>query len=98
MVNFRVDRDVIPVTHKKGGFRAIRIRAAGSPLEMFKVVVTFGNGEKFSPPVRHIFRQGALTRRIDLPGKKRVIRKVAFWYRSIGKRSGKAVIQLFGQH
>ena len=48
-VKFRVDHDTIPVTIRDGRFRAIRLHAAGSPLEMFKVKVSFGNGTHYTP-------------------------------------------------
>ena len=97
-VAFAGDHDTILVTATQGRFRALRLHVSGSPLEMFRVKVTFGNGQTFEPPLRHVFRQGAWTRRIDLPGKRRVVRKVEFWYRSVGKRSGRARVQLAGQH
>ena len=65
---------------------------------MGRIQVTFGNGQVFTPNVRHAFRQGAWTRRIDLPGQQRVIRKVEFWYRSVGAKSGSANVHLFGAH
>jgi len=98
VVGFKGDHDVIGVGVKDGKFRALRLHASGSPLEMHRVLVTFGNGDKFTPPVKHVFKQGAWTRRIDLPGHARRIKQVDFWYRSVGKKSGKATMQLFGQH
>ena len=96
-VAFGGDHDTIMVTAADGRFRALEIRVKGSPLEMFKMKVTFGNGKSISPALKHFFRQGSWTRRLDLPGKRRIVRKVEFWYRSVGKRSGKATVKLFGQ-
>ncbi len=95
-VTFRGDHDTIMVTAREGAFRALRLHVSGSPLNMGRVKVTFGNGQSFAPPLKHVFRQGAWTRRIDLPGKGRVIRKVEFWYRSVGKKSGRASVQVMG--
>ncbi len=97
-VNFRGDKDTIAVTGNKGRFRAIRLHVSGSAMEMFRVRVTFGNGQVYSPNVRLRFERGTWTRRIDLPGKQRVIRKVEFWYRSLAPKSGKAHVKLYGQH
>jgi len=100
-VNFRGDHDVIPVTGRKGTFTAITIKATGSPLEMHRIKVTFRNKQVFEPRVVHVFKKGHETRRIDLPGGERVIRKVEFFYNSLPTRRanrgpGKATIHLFG--
>ncbi len=95
-VNFVGDKDTIGVTNSRGRFRRIKLHVSGSPLEMYNVRVTFGDGSHFSPKTRLSFAQGGWTRTIDLPGNARVIRKVEFWYRSVGRRSGKARVQLFG--
>ncbi len=63
---------------------------------MYNVKVTFGDGSSFSPQTRLVFAQGAWSRVIDLPGNARRIRKVEFWYRSRGARTGRARVQLFG--
>ena len=34
------------------------------------------------------------TRRIDLPGEKRNIKRVEFWYRSLNPKTGKALVEL----
>jgi|GEM_PF-599116 len=96
--SFKGDRDVINVGAAKGTFRALELRVKGSPLEMSSVRVTFGNGATFEPSVRHQFKQGSWTRRIDLPGGKRSIQRVEFRYRSVGVKSGKADVVLYGQH
>jgi hypothetical protein len=96
--SFKGDRDVVNVGAAKGTFRAIDLRVKGSPLEMHSVRITFGNGATFEPNVRHAFKQGSWTRRIDLPGGKRTIQRVEFRYRSIGAKSGKADVVLYGQH
>ena len=95
---FKAERDVINVGAKKGLFRAVDLRVKGSPLEMYNVRITFGNGATFEPKVRHNFKQGSWTRRIDLPGGKRNIQRIEFFYRSIGAKSGKADVVLYGQH
>lgn len=98
-VAFGGDHDVIPVKGRvaTNGFRALRLVVKGSPLEMFKMKITFGNNKSHSPKLRHVFRQGSWTRRIDLPGDVRNIKRVEFWYRSVGRHSGKATVKLFGQ-
>jgi len=95
-VSFVGDKDTIMVTGQQGLFRKLRLRVSGSPLEMYNVRVVFGDGTAYSPNTRLDFAQGSWTRAIDLPGNKRVIRKIEFWYRSKGPRTGRATVQAFG--
>jgi len=95
-VDLSVDRDVIGVGRVKGRFRALRVSVAESPMEMYDIRVTFGNGEVWSPPTRLLFSKKSWTRRIDLPGDARVVRKVAFVYRSRRAASGRALVTLYG--
>lgn len=96
-VEFRAERDVIQVTAREGVFTAIKFEVDGGNLDMYNVRVVFGNGEVFSPDTRLEFRQGSWSRTIDLPGNKRVIKRIEFLYRSELKR-GHATIKAYGRH
>ena len=67
-VNGRVDRDRIDVGRYDGKFAKLTLVVENSDLELLDFEVTFGNNERFHPEVRHIFKEGARTRVIDLPG------------------------------
>ena len=95
-VSFAVDRDVIDVGAREGTFNAIRIEVDGGALEMYNIVLTFGNGDTWSPDTRVLFRQGSWSRLIDLPGPARAVRKIEFWYRSRLRR-GQATVRVFGR-
>lgn len=82
-VDSRVDHDAV-LAGRQGAFRAIRLDVEGGNLEMFNIKVTFGNGETFSPATRLVFSEGTQSRVIDLPGEARVIRRIDFFYRSMG--------------
>jgi hypothetical protein len=43
-----------------------------------------------------VIRAGGETRVIDLPGARRVIQSVEFWYRKADGRSGRPGVRLFG--
>jgi hypothetical protein len=90
------DRDVIPVGAREGRYRQIMFVVEHSALEMYDVIVTFGDGERFSPRTRHVF--GAETRSsvIDLPGAARVIRSVEFRYGNL-PGGGKARLELLAK-
>ena len=90
------DRDVIAVGARDGRFRRIMLVVEHSALEMFDVVVTFGDGSRFSPPTRHVFSPETRSSVIDLPGADRVIRSVEFRYGNL-PGGGKAQLELWAQ-
>ena len=47
---------------------------------MHKLVVHYGNGETENIESRNNFSAGSESRVIDLPGNKRDIQKIVFWY------------------
>lgn len=96
-VNFIKDTDIIRVTGSEGTFRRLMFTVQESSLEMFDITIVFGDGQTYSPPSKLNFRQGNRSRIIDLPGKRRVIRRVTFKYRSTRLRTGKATIELYGK-
>jgi hypothetical protein len=96
-VDFRGDRDRIQVGRHEGKFRQIQVRVQGAPVEIHDMVITFGNNEKFSPPLRHRFDERSNSRVIDLPGERRTIRNVEFNYRSTERREGKATVAVYAR-
>ena len=95
--DFKVDHDRIDVGRREGPFSAIRIEVSGAPLEMRDVVVTFTDGSKFSPNLRARFEENSQSREIDLPGDRRAITSMAFTYRSIDRREGRATVMLYAR-
>jgi hypothetical protein len=97
VADFKVERDRINVGGSQGAFREIMIAVDGSALEMRDIVVTFGDGSRFSPDLRARFEEGSRSRNINLPGDKRVIRQVEFSHRSLDPRTGRATVTLYGR-
>ena len=95
-VNGKADRDTITVGAKEGRFKAIQIKVEHSALEMFDVLVTFADGTTFSPPPRLVFRNGDLSKVVDLPGDKRTIQKVDFKYGNM-PGGGNATVELWAK-
>jgi hypothetical protein len=79
-VNGGADHDVITVGRADGKFRELMIVVERAPVELFDLVVTLGDGERFSPPTRLVFGRDTTSRNIDLPGGARFIRRVDFRY------------------
>lgn len=97
-VDGRVDHDNIKVTGSRGAFRAIVIRVQKAPIEFDRVVVHYGNGSSEPIPIRNVIPAGGQTRVIDLPGERRVIHSVEFWYARARPDSRRPKVRLFGMH
>ena len=94
-VTDRKDHDNIPVTAQRGQFRSIKLMVKHRAVDFHKVVVHFGNGADFEVELRKTIPAGGETRQIDLPGDRRNIRSVDFWYDA--KSAGaQAVVSLYG--
>ena len=94
-VNGRADRDIVHVGRKEGRFHKIQIVVESSALEMFDVLVVFGDGSTYSPPTRLVFEPNTTSRVIDLPGDARVIRRVEFRYGNL-PGGGRAQVEVWG--
>ncbi len=97
-INYGLDRDEIMVTRAEGVFSAVQLRIKRSPINMHKLAIHYGNGEVDEIDLRENFRAGSVSRVIDLPGNKRVIRKVVLWYDTKNLAVGKGVVELWGRH
>jgi hypothetical protein len=95
-VHGKADRDVIAVGRQDGTFATIKLVVEHSALEMWDVKVTFGDGEVFSPSTRLAFGKNSTSREIDLPGQRRVIKRVDFKYGNL-PGNGRAQIELWAR-
>src|SRR5262245_52306291 len=62
-VDGRVDRDVVPVARRER-YQRIMLVVENSDVELFDLVIVFGNGEVYSPGTRLGFGQGTTSREI----------------------------------
>lgn len=93
-VQGQVDRDVIAVQRRER-YSRIKIVVEHSAVELYDVIIHFGNGEVFAPGTRLIFGQGSTTREIDLPGGLRRIDRIDFRYGNL-PGGGKAQVEVWG--
>ena len=93
-VDGRVDRDVMPVW-RRGPYHRIKLVVENSAVELWDLVVVFGNGEVFSPGTRMIFGAGTTSREIDLPGDGRFIQRIEFRYGNL-PGGGRAQLEVWG--
>jgi hypothetical protein len=95
-VEGKVDRDVIGVGARDGKFQQVMLVVEKSAVEIYDLSITFGDGSTFSPETRLVFGNGSSSRVIDLPGEKRVIRKVEFKYGNL-PGGGRAQVELWAR-
>jgi len=96
-VDFHADHDVIPVGAYDGWFKDIMFWVERNNVELFNLVVTYGNGEREKIATRLVFDEGTRSRVIHLEGGKRRIRNIAFTYRTVGTwLQGRARVVVYG--
>ena len=94
-VNGKYDHDTLKIGFDDGRFSKLTFVVEDSDLELFDVVIKFGNGEKYSPTTRLTFKEGSRTGVIDLPGDQRFIKSIDFKYGNL-PGSGKARLRVYG--
>ncbi len=96
LISRKKGKDFMLIGEEYGAFASIRFQVTGRPLHVRQLVVTFGNGEKWSPPLKPEFHKGEWTREIALPGK-RHIRKITFFGHARGKKGRMAKVEVYGR-
>jgi hypothetical protein len=84
------------VTARQGTFRAIQIRVDNSAVQFNRVIVHYGNGQSAPIQIRSKIEAGGQTRAIDLPGQRRIIQRVEFFYQRANWGLRRPKVRLFG--
>jgi hypothetical protein len=95
-VNFKADTDEIDVGGSEGKFKRIKLKVEGGAVHFNQVVVVFGNNERFDVPITDNIPAGGETRRIDLPGEARNIKKIILKYKTHAGSYDKAIVTVMG--
>ncbi len=98
VVNIKGDHDVIPVTIKEGVFTAVKFKVMKAPIHVLNVKVHYANGTSDNFKINRKFAKGTESRVLDLPGNKRIIKKITFNYRTIPNGNGRALVAAWGRH
>lgn len=98
VVNMKADHDEIMVTLADGIFTKVRLKIMKAPIHLLNMNIVFGNGNNKNVVFNKKFAPGTMTRVIDLPGNKRIIKKVKLNYKSVPTQKGRAVVVLLGKH
>lgn len=85
-VGWQVDRDEIAVTAKEGVFTKLRFQTSGNKIHLLRVRVVYGNGQDTELNPNVLIAAGSTSPVLDLPGNKRIVKKVVFWYKTPGRR------------
>ena len=98
IVNMKADHDVINVTYQEGVFSKVKFTIRKAPIHLLNINIIFGNGENKNIVFNKNFTAGSTTRIIDLPGNKRIIKKINLNYKSVPVGKGRAVVIAWGKH
>ncbi len=97
LISRKKGKDWIGIGKDQGKFSSLRFRVSKRPFAVQKMVVTFGNGQKWSPKLRPKFGKDSWSRELKLPKGQRFVKKVTFFGRSVGKRGGMSRVDIYGQ-
>jgi len=97
VVNFKADHDTIAVGNYEGSFRSLFFKVEKNDVELFNLVIIYGNGDKQRLETRLIFKEGSRSRLIDFSGGKRRIKTIQFTYKTVGNwEDGRARVVVYG--
>ncbi len=98
-VPFKGQHGTVAIGDYDGWFRALFFKVERNDIEIFNMVITYGNGEREKIDTRLAFSEGSRSRLINLEGGIRHIRSVEFYYKTVGSwLDGKALIRIYGVH
>jgi hypothetical protein len=98
VVDYKIEKDDIPVGLKEGAFTKLKVVVKGGAINMHKMIVHFMNGTSENIELKHNFAKNSATRIIDLPGGKRIIKNITFFYDTKNLAHSKATVIVFGRH
>ena len=95
-VSGQFEREIIRVGRYEGRVARLMLVITQSNLEIGDVLIQFGNGQHWSPGLRHSFGDGSRSRAIDLPGHVRFIRGVELVHGAVSP-GGRTHAEIWGQ-
>ncbi len=96
-VDFRAEHDAIGVGSYEGWFKALSIEVEKNDIELFSMIVIYGDGQRERIDTRLVFDAGTRSRIISLQGGRRHIRSIEFSYKTVGSwLDGRARIRVYG--
>jgi opacity protein-like surface antigen len=96
LVTQKGGKDWFLVGQEYGYFSSVRINVADRPLELERVVLQFGNGQTWSPPLPPHFDANTWSDEVALPSPQ-IIEKITIFGRAGGKKTQFAKVSLYGR-
>jgi len=96
-VDYKLDRDVLHVGAKEGRFSKLKLAVSGGSLNMHKMKIEYMNGQVENVSLKHNFTKRSASRTIDIDGRRRIIKKITFWYDTKNRSRKKAKLTVFGK-
>lgn len=97
-VDYGIDKDVIHVGAHEGNFTKLKIVVRGGAINMHRMIVEYGNGDRDELELKHNFSKASSSRVIDLKGGDRKIKSITFVYDTKNLARHKAILTVFGKH
>lgn len=96
-VAFKADHDVIQIGSYQGVFRSLFFVVEKNDIQIYNIVLTYGNGEREKINTRLNFGADSRSRSIAFEGGKRRIKTITFTYRTVGSwQEGRARVVVYG--
>jgi len=96
-VAFKADHDVIQVGAYEGLFTSLFFVVEKNDIQIYNLVVTYGNGERERFDTRLNFAADTRSRSLPFDGGRRRIRTIAFTYKTVGSWvEGRARVLVYG--
>lgn len=97
MVNKRGDRDEMNVRARRGTFRKIKFVSRRAPIHLHKIKIVYGNGSSTNIIVNKRIPKGTASPVFDLPGDRRIIKKVIFHYKTVASSPDRALVRVWAK-
>ena len=88
--------ETIPVGQRQGKYDAVTLVVLDSDLQMDEVTIVMGNKERYTPKLKHAFKEGQRTQAIPLPHGNRFIDHVELTYSNL-PGGGNARVEVWGK-
>jgi len=98
VISMKAEKDVMLVTRLEGTFTAVKFKVLKAPIHLHTAEVIYGNGASNMLTINKKIPAGSDSRVFDLPGNKRIIKKIIFKYKTVPTKRGKSIIVAAGRH
>ena len=96
VVDFQKERDVINIIGSNG-FSAIKFQVQNAPIDLREIVIYYAGGDSQKVDINSTIKPEGYSRVIDLDGRERNLKKIAFVYKTVSNNNDKkARLQVWG--